>query len=123
MRGACQVADLTLMIRATRGRSMDGWMDGWMDGEDLIICVALWTLYKRRAPLISDDLRAISIASRNQMRSRLHLFASRIDFGGTWGGFGRSKWRLKSIFGRPFAMHSPSALLNRFFGDFLKSEP
>ena len=28
MRGACQVADLTLMIRATRGRSMDGWMEG-----------------------------------------------------------------------------------------------
>ena len=23
-----QVAELTLMIRATRGRSMDGWMDG-----------------------------------------------------------------------------------------------
>ena len=37
MRGACKVADLTLMIRATRGRSMDGWMDGWMDGEVLII--------------------------------------------------------------------------------------
>ena len=26
-----QVAELTLMIRATRGRSMDGWMDGWME--------------------------------------------------------------------------------------------
>ena len=26
-----QVAELTLMIRATRGRSMDGWMDGWMN--------------------------------------------------------------------------------------------
>ena len=25
-------AGLTLMIRATRGRSMDGWIDGWMDG-------------------------------------------------------------------------------------------
>ena len=32
MRGACQVADFTLMIRATRGRSIDGWMDGWMNG-------------------------------------------------------------------------------------------
>ena len=93
------------------------------DQEDLIICVALWTLYKRRRPLISDDFRAGCIASRNQTRSRLHLFASRVDFGATWGGFGRSKWRLKSIFGRPFAMPSPSALLNRFFGDFLKSEP
>ena len=31
MREAFQVAGLTLMIRATRGRSMDGWMDGWMD--------------------------------------------------------------------------------------------
>ena len=31
MRGACQVADLTLMIRATRGRSI-GWIGGWVDG-------------------------------------------------------------------------------------------
>ena len=38
MRGAVKVAELTLMIRATRGRSMDG--------EDLIICVAIWTLNK-----------------------------------------------------------------------------
>ena len=94
-----------------------------MDGEDLIICVALWTLYKRRPPLTCDDSGAVSIASRNQMRSRLHLFASRVDFGGAWGGFGRSTWRLKSIFGRPFAMPSPSALLNRLFVDFLKSKP
>ena len=98
-------------------------MNEWMNEEDLIICVALWTLYKRWGPLISDDFRAGCIASRNQTRSRLRLFASRVDFGGTWGGFGRPKWRLKSIFGRPFAMPSPSALLNRFFGLFLKSEP
>ena len=90
------------------------------DQEDLIICVALWTLYKRRPPLTFDDFRASCIASRNHSRSRLHLFASRIDFGGTWGGFGRPKWRLKSIFGRPFSMPSPSALLNWFFGDFFK---
>ena len=30
------------MIRATKGISMDG----WMDGVDLIICVAIWMLYK-----------------------------------------------------------------------------
>ena len=34
------------LIGATKGKSMDGWMDGWMDGEDLIICLAIWTLYK-----------------------------------------------------------------------------
>ena len=34
MRGACQVAGLTLMIRATRGRSMDGWMDKPEEDED-----------------------------------------------------------------------------------------
>ena len=28
---AFQVEELALMIRATRGRSMDGWMDGWID--------------------------------------------------------------------------------------------
>ena len=30
---AFQVAELTLMIRATRSRSMDRWMDGWTDGR------------------------------------------------------------------------------------------
>ena len=29
---AFQVEDLALMIRATRGRSIDRWMDGWMGG-------------------------------------------------------------------------------------------
>ena len=43
IREAFQVAELILMIRATRGRSMDG----WMDGEDLIICLAAWTLNER----------------------------------------------------------------------------
>ena len=58
-----------------------------MDGEDLIICVAIWTLYKRRPPLVCDDLRAISIASRNKLPSRPYLFASQLDFGGFWGRF------------------------------------
>ena len=76
------------MIRAPKEISMDG----WMDGEDLIICVALWTLYKRRRPLICDDLRAGSIASRNKLSSSTHLFASQAGFGAILGGFGRSKW-------------------------------
>ena len=41
-------------------------MDGWMDGEDLIICLAIWTFYKRWRPLIRDDLRVSSIAARNK---------------------------------------------------------
>ena len=38
------------------------------DQEDLIICVALWTLYKRWGPMTFDDLRAVCIASRNKLR-------------------------------------------------------
>ena len=53
-----------------------------MDGEDLIICLAIWTLNKRRRPLTFDDFRAVSIASRNRLRSRLNFFAP-------WGDFGR----------------------------------
>ena len=52
------------MIRAARGRSMDE----WMDGVDLIICLAFWMVYKRRLPLICDDLLASCIASRNKLR-------------------------------------------------------
>ena len=57
---AFQVEDLALMIRATRGRSMDP--------EDLIICIAIWTLYKLCRPLICDEFRVISIASLNKLR-------------------------------------------------------
>ena len=39
-----------------------------MNEEDLIICIAIWTLYKLWPPLISDDLREISIASQNKLR-------------------------------------------------------
>ena len=60
MRGACQVADLTLMIRATRGRSIDR--------EDLIICVAILVVQKLCRPLFSDEAGVISIASRNRLR-------------------------------------------------------
>ena len=37
MHGAFQVAELTLMIRATGGRSMIEWMNGWMD-----VCMDGW---------------------------------------------------------------------------------
>ena len=107
------------MIRATRGRSMDG----WMDGEDLIICVALWTLYKRRRPLTFDELRASSIASRNKLPSRPRLFVSKLDFGGFWEGLGRAQWTKNWIFQKFFAVPLPSAMLNWIFGDFLKFEP
>ena len=38
------------------------------DQGDLIICVAIWMLYKVRVPLNSDDFRASCIASRNRLR-------------------------------------------------------
>ena len=39
-----------------------------MDGVDLIICLAIWTLYKRRLPLTCAEVRATCIASRNELR-------------------------------------------------------
>ena len=39
-----------------------------MDREDLIICVAIWMPDKARVPLICDDFRVSSIASRNKLR-------------------------------------------------------
>ena len=73
-----------------------------MDGVDLIICLAIWTLYKRRLPLTSDDFLAICIASRNRLRSTSLCNAFYLDFGGVWGGFWRPKRRPKSIFERFF---------------------
>ena len=51
-----------------------------MDGVDLIICIAIWTLYKRCPPLLSDDFLAISIASRNRLRSASLFGAISKDF-------------------------------------------
>ena len=52
-----------------------------MDGVDLIICIAIWTLYKRCAPLIRDEFRVSPIASRNKLRFT-SLFGSIFkDFG------------------------------------------
>ena len=92
--------DLSLqtMIRATKGKSMDG----WMDGVDLIICLAIWTLYKRRVPLVSDDSQVISIASQNKLRSTSLCRAFFGDFGRVWGGFRKPKGKPKSIFSKSF---------------------
>ena len=57
-----QVAELTLMIRATRSRSIDR--------VDLIICKAIFAVQISQPPLISDDLRVSSIAPRNKLRLR-----------------------------------------------------
>ena len=57
-------------------------MIGWMDGVDLIICLAIWMLYKRRLPLTSAEARAICIASRNKLRFTLFFGAISEDFGG-----------------------------------------
>ena len=102
------------MIRATKKRSMDG--------EDLIICVAIWTLYRRRLPLTSDDLLTICIASRNRLRPRPRFFASRLDFGAILGGFGRPKWKPKSIFGRFFFDVFFECVLASILGGFLKAQ-
>ena len=79
---------------------MDGWMDGWMDGVDLIICLAIWTLYKPRLPLTFGDFLAVPMASRNKLRSTPLPGGISKDFGGLSGGFGKPNRSPKSIFRR-----------------------
>ena len=52
------------MIRATRGRSMDGWMDGWMDGEVLIIGMMVGWSGGVPKSLTCGELRAPGFDSR-----------------------------------------------------------
>ena len=75
-----------------------------MDGEDLIICLAIWTLYKHRPPLTCDGLLAVSIASRNKLRSTSLLEAILRVFEAILGGFRRPKL-------------TPNMVFRRFFGD------
>ena len=68
-----------------------------MDPEDLIICIAIWTLYKLWDPLLSDDLRVRSIASLNKLR-----FTSLL--GPIFKDFGRPNGFPNSIFEAFFSM-------------------
>ena len=94
MRGAFQVAGLTLMIRATSSRSTER--------ADLIICFAIYAVQDLWRRLTSAAARASSIASQNGLRSTSLCRAFFSDFGGIWGGFGRPKRRPKSIFEEVF---------------------
>ena len=59
--------------------------------EDLIICIAIWTLYKLCRPLVSDELRVRSIAPRNELRVTSLL-------GLVFKGFGRPNGFPNSVF-------------------------
>ena len=101
-----------LMIRATRGRSMDGWRR------------------PNHMPSHMDALQTPAPVNLRRGARDFHSVAKQASFEtifirapiGFWRVLGRSKWKQKSIFGRFCAMPLPSALLNRIFGDFLKSE-
>ena len=59
--------------------------------EDLIICIAIWTLYKLCARLTSDEVRVISIASLNKL-----LFTSLLEL--VFKDFGRPNGFPNSVF-------------------------
>ena len=82
-----------------------------MDGEDLIICIAIWTLYKLWRPLISDEVRVISIASLNKLR-----FTSLL--GPIFKDFGRPNGFPNSIFEAFFSMLFFNAFEHRILVDF-----
>ena len=85
------------------------------DQEDLIICVALWTLYKRRGPLPCDDFRAVCIASRNKLRLTSL-------FGAILMVLGNQNRCPNSILEPFFAMSFSKAFWHRNFVDFWKLE-
>ena len=90
-------------------------MDGWMDGVDLIICIAIWTLYKRRLPLTFAEARASCIASRNELRPA-SLFGSIFEvLGGQHGG-------QNSIFELLFSMFFLISFLHLFLIEFWRLE-
>ena len=88
-----------------------------MDGEDLIICLAVWTLYKRWVPLTCDDLLAISIASRNELRFKTLLGAIRVDFGRFWEAKPEAKIEFWEVFLRCVFRMRFGVDFGRIFGD------
>ena len=66
-------------------------MDGWMDGEDLIICVAIWTLLQTLRPV---NFRRVARGFHSVAKQASFYVALGIDFGGFWSNFGRF-WEAK----------------------------
>ena len=108
---AFQVAELALMLRATRA-----------DQEDLIICIAIWTLYKLCGPLISDEPRVVSIASQNELRFTSLLGGIFMVLGLILGGFGEATWKPKSIFWMFFFDVFFECVLGSIWMDFWRLE-
>ena len=71
-------------------------------------------------PMLCDDLRASCIASRNRLRPRLRVFASRVDFGAILKGLGKPKRRSKSILGRFVSDVFFNCASASFWGRFLE---
>jgi len=89
-----------------------------LDGEDLIICVAIWTLHKLWLPLTCDGLLAISIASRNRLRAASLRGAMLEDFRRILGGFGKPKWTqidFRAIFFDVFFERVLASICHRFW--------
>ena len=111
MRGACQVADLTLMIRATRGRSRRP--------------------NHMRSPL--DALQTPGPVNLRRLLGKLHSVAKqasfsiafRRDFGGFSSDFGRvweAKMEVEIDFSVIFFDVFPNAIWHRFLLDFWRLE-
>ena len=94
MRGACQVADFTLMIRATRGRSrsINHWNGNW--------------IVRRESKRLG--LRWFPPSTAKMHGRFLEAFLERqffvivLDVGSILGNFWKPKWKRKSILGRLF---------------------
>ena len=92
-----------------------------MDGEDLIICIAIWTLYKLWPPLVSDEFRVISIAPRNELRFTSLLGGIFVVLGSILGGLGEAKWKPKSIFWKSAFDVFLECVLASIWGGFLEA--
>ena len=84
------------------------------DQEDLIICIAIWTLYKLWPPLVSDELRVRPIASLNKLRFTSLLGLIFKDF----GRFGEANLEWKIDFGGFFSISFSRSMLASIFNRF-----
>ena len=80
------------MIRATKGKSMDGWMDGWSRPNHM--------------PSHLDALQTTASVNFRRGPGKLHSVAKRasfcVAFRVDFRGFGRPTWTQKSMFGPHF---------------------
>ena len=103
-----QAEELALMIRATRGRSIDGWVGGWM--QTLIRYLRKWMTFGRSLELgfqggVQWGSSSLGVGTFFQIVFGIAFFRFLMDFGEFWETEVQAKIKFCMVFFKLFFEH------------------